>query len=110
MAYCGLMFAQINLSDHQSSTGSSALRNVIRSGVQAALDNRLRNTSAPRQAHSRQSDSGESCTLLAFFSLNDLVRMVGTASRLLRYENQAQRVEVENATIMALAKKRQMVG
>jgi hypothetical protein len=43
-------------------------------------------------------------------SLNDLVRMVGTASRLLRYANQAERIEVENATIVALAKKRQLVG
>jgi hypothetical protein len=37
--------------------------------------------------------------------LVDLVRMVKTASRLLRYENVKERIEVENATIMALAKK-----
>jgi hypothetical protein len=43
-------------------------------------------------------------------SLNDLVRMVGTASRLLRYEDADERVEVENAVVMALAKKRQMVS
>jgi hypothetical protein len=43
-------------------------------------------------------------------SLNEMARMVGTASRLLRYENQEERVEVENATVLALAKKRQLVG
>jgi hypothetical protein len=43
-------------------------------------------------------------------SLNEMVRMVSTASRLLRYENQEQRVEVENATVLALAKKRQLVS
>jgi hypothetical protein len=43
-------------------------------------------------------------------SLNEMVRMVSTASRLLRYENQEQRVEVENATVLALAKNRQLVS
>ena len=42
-------------------------------------------------------------------SLNDMVRMVGTASRLLRYANQKERIEVENATVLELAKKRQLV-
>jgi hypothetical protein len=43
-------------------------------------------------------------------SLNDMVRLVSTASRLLRYENQDERIEVENATVLALAKKRQLVS
>ena len=42
-------------------------------------------------------------------SLNDMVRMVSSASRLLRYEDQEQRTEVENAAVLALAKKRQLV-
>jgi hypothetical protein len=43
-------------------------------------------------------------------SLNEMVRMVSTASRLLRYENQEERIEVENATVLALAKKRQLMS
>jgi hypothetical protein len=43
-------------------------------------------------------------------SLNEMVRMVGTASRLLRYADQDERIEVENATVLALAKKRQLMS
>jgi hypothetical protein len=43
-------------------------------------------------------------------SLSDVVRVVGTASRLLRYDNVDERIEVENATVLALAKKRQLVS
>jgi hypothetical protein len=43
-------------------------------------------------------------------SLNDLVRMVGTASRLLRYDSVEARIEVENSVVFALAKKRQLAG
>jgi hypothetical protein len=42
-------------------------------------------------------------------SLSDMVRLVSTASRLLRYANQKERIEVENSTVLALAKKRQLV-
>jgi hypothetical protein len=38
-----------------------------------------------------------------------MVRIVSTASRLLRYENQEERIEVENAAVLSLAKKRQLV-
>jgi len=37
-------------------------------------------------------------------SLNDLVRVVSTASRLLRYEDLDHRIEVENAAVLALAR------
>ena len=43
-------------------------------------------------------------------SLSDVVRVVGTASRLLRYEDLDHRIEVENAAVLALAKKRQLVS
>ena len=43
-------------------------------------------------------------------TLSDLARLVNTASRLLRYSNLDERIEVENATVLALAKKRQLVG
>ena len=43
-------------------------------------------------------------------SLSDFVRVVGSASRLLRYDNVDERIEVENATVLALAKKRQLVS
>ena len=43
-------------------------------------------------------------------SLNDLVRVVSTASRLLRYEDLDHRIEVENAAVLQLAKKRQLVS
>jgi hypothetical protein len=43
-------------------------------------------------------------------TLSDVVRVVGTASRLLRYDNVDERIEVENATVLALAKKRQLVS
>jgi len=39
-----------------------------------------------------------------------MARLVSAASRLLRYENQEERIEVENATVLALAKKRQLVS
>ena len=42
--------------------------------------------------------------------LNEMVRVVGTASRLLRYDNVDERIEVENAAVLALAKKRQLVS
>jgi hypothetical protein len=41
-------------------------------------------------------------------TLSDMVRIVSTASRLLRYANQDERIEVENAAMLALAKKRQL--
>jgi hypothetical protein len=43
-------------------------------------------------------------------ALSDVVRVVATASRLLRYDNVDERIEVENATVLALAKKRQLVS
>ena len=43
-------------------------------------------------------------------TLSDVVRVVGTASRLLRNDNVDERIEVENATVLALAKKRQLVS
>ena len=43
-------------------------------------------------------------------SLNDMVRMVSTASRLLRYADQDERIEVENATVLGLAEKRQLMS
>ena len=43
-------------------------------------------------------------------SLSDVVPVVSTASRMLRYENVDERIEVENATVLALAKKRQLVS
>jgi hypothetical protein len=43
-------------------------------------------------------------------TLSDLVRVVSTASRLLRYDNLDERIEVENAAVLALAKKRQLVS
>jgi hypothetical protein len=43
-------------------------------------------------------------------SLSDGVRVVGTASRLLRYEDLDHRIEVENAAVLQLAKKRQLVS
>ena len=36
--------------------------------------------------------------------LNDIVRVVSTASRLLRYEDLDHRIEVENAAVLALAR------
>jgi len=35
---------------------------------------------------------------------------VSTASRLLRYDNVDERIEVENAVVLQLAKKRQLVS
>jgi len=43
-------------------------------------------------------------------SLSDVVRVVGTASRLLRYYNVDECIEIENAAVLALAKKRQLVS
>ena len=43
-------------------------------------------------------------------SLSDVVRVVSTASRLLRYDNVDERIEVKNATVLQLAKKRQLVS
>ena len=42
--------------------------------------------------------------------LNDIVRVVSTASRLLRYDNVDERIEVENAVVLQLAKKRELVS
>jgi hypothetical protein len=43
-------------------------------------------------------------------TLSDVARVVSTASRLLRYDNIDERIEVENATVLALVKKRGLVG
>jgi len=43
-------------------------------------------------------------------SLSDVVRVVSTASRLLRYDNVDERIEVENAVVLQLAKKRELVS
>jgi hypothetical protein len=43
-------------------------------------------------------------------SLSDVVRVVSTASRLLRYSDSDEPVEVENAAVLQLAKKRQLVS
>jgi hypothetical protein len=43
-------------------------------------------------------------------TLSDVARVVNTASRLLRFSDLDERIEVENATVILLAKKRQLVG
>jgi hypothetical protein len=43
-------------------------------------------------------------------TLSDVARVVSTASRLLRFTDLDERIEVENATVLALAKKRQLVS
>jgi hypothetical protein len=43
-------------------------------------------------------------------TLSDMVRVVSAASRLLRFSNLAERIEVENAAVPELAKKRQLVS
>jgi hypothetical protein len=43
-------------------------------------------------------------------TLSDVARVVSTASRLLRYDNIDERIEVENATVLALVKKRGLVS
>jgi hypothetical protein len=43
-------------------------------------------------------------------TLSDVARVVSTASRLLRFSNLDERIEVENAAVLALAKKRQLVS
>ena len=43
-------------------------------------------------------------------TLSDVVRVVSTASRLLRYVDSDERIEVETAAVLALAKKRQLVS
>ena len=43
-------------------------------------------------------------------TISDLARVVNTASRLLRFSNLDERIEVENAAVLALAKKRQLVS
>jgi len=42
--------------------------------------------------------------------LSDVARIVNTASRLLKFSDLDERIEVENAAVLALAKKRQLVG
>jgi hypothetical protein len=43
-------------------------------------------------------------------TLSDVARVVNTASRLLRFSNIDERIEVENAAVLQLAKKRQLVS
>ena len=43
-------------------------------------------------------------------TLVDIGRVVIAASRVLRYDNVDERISVENAAVLALAKKRQLVG
>jgi hypothetical protein len=43
-------------------------------------------------------------------TLSDVARVVSTASRLLRYSNLDERIEVENATVLALVRKRGLVS
>jgi hypothetical protein len=43
-------------------------------------------------------------------TLADVARVVNTSSRLLRFSNLDERIEVENATVLLLAKKRQLVS
>jgi hypothetical protein len=43
-------------------------------------------------------------------TLSDVARVVNTASRLLRFSNLDERIEVENAAVLQLAKKRQLVS
>jgi hypothetical protein len=43
-------------------------------------------------------------------TLSDVAKVVNTASRLLRFSNLDERIEVENRAVLELAKKRQLVG
>jgi hypothetical protein len=43
-------------------------------------------------------------------TLSDVARVVSTASRLLRFADLDERIEVENAAVLQLAKKRQLVS
>jgi hypothetical protein len=43
-------------------------------------------------------------------TLSDVARVVSTASRLLRFTDLDERIEVENAAVLQLAKKRQLVS
>ena len=43
-------------------------------------------------------------------TISDLARLVNTASRLLRFSDLDHRIEVENATVMLLAKKLSLVS
>ena len=43
-------------------------------------------------------------------SLADLVRLTGAASRALRYDNVDEKITIENAVVMELAKKRGLVS
>jgi hypothetical protein len=43
-------------------------------------------------------------------TISDLARMVSTASRLIRFDNIDERIEVENATVLRLAKQRQLMS
>ena len=43
-------------------------------------------------------------------SLSDVARVVGASSRVLRIADLDERISVENATVMALAKKRNLVN
>ena len=43
-------------------------------------------------------------------TLSDVARVVSTASRLLRFADLDERIEVENAAVLMLAKKRQLVS
>jgi hypothetical protein len=43
-------------------------------------------------------------------TLSDVARVVSTASRLLRFSNLDERIETENACVMQLARRRQLVS
>jgi hypothetical protein len=43
-------------------------------------------------------------------TLAEMARVVSTASRLLRFSNLDERIETENAAVLLLAKKRQLVS
>jgi hypothetical protein len=42
-------------------------------------------------------------------TISEMARTVSTASRLLRFSNLDERIETENAAVLALAKKRQLL-
>ena len=43
-------------------------------------------------------------------TISDMARVVSTASRLLRFSNLDEKIEVENQVVLALARKRQLVS
>jgi hypothetical protein len=43
-------------------------------------------------------------------TLSDMARVVSTASRLLRFKDLDERIEVENQVVLTLARKRQLVS